>query len=559
MSDKKRVAIGYENFKEIIDKNIYYVDKTMLIYDLIENHGMVNLIMRPRRFGKTLNFSMLKYFFDVTEKDNAYIFDGLKISEYYDELKDYRNSYPVISLSMKGGKMNTYAEAVGNLCQAIRDEYNRFRFLLQGDTLSDEQKEYYKQILSYSSNGSAIFNQSIKQLSIFLNAYYGRKAIILIDEYDVPLENSYFRGFYDEMVGFIRSLFESALKTNDALEFAVLTGCLRVSKESIFTGLNNLETNSILDEQYAEYFGFEEREVKELLHYFDLDEKFDIIKRWYDGYMFGEKEVYNPWSVINYAKKLTLNKKKLPELAWANSSSNNIIRKLVESADEDTKQKLELLMNSGSIETILNETITYGDLDSKQENMWNFLFFTGYLRVKSIREVNERPMYTLVIPNKEIWTCYEEIIMQYFEVYRKEVDRNAILNSLLSRDTDGFAAQISSLLNKSISFYDRTESFYHGLIAGLIARSPYYRMESNRETGDGRCDIALYQEDRFDKAIIIEIKICDKNENLEAGCRRALKQIDDKHYSAEAEQRGYKDIIKYGVAFKGKLCGAVCE
>lgn len=367
MSEKKTVAVGYENFKEIMDKQLYYVDKTMLIYDIIKNRGKVNLITRPRRFGKTLNLSMLKYFFDVTEAESAYVFDGLKISERYDELKAHRNAYPVISLSMKGGKMDEFGEAIVNICREIQLQYKKYNFILESHKLSDGDKENYQRILQVDSvKDKGEYNQSLAQLSRYLEQYYGKKTVILIDEYDVPLENAYFCGFYEKMIGFIRSLFESALKTNDSLEFAVITGCLRVSKESIFTGLNNLATNSILSNAYAEYFGFEEYEVRDLLDYYDRGEYFAITKEWYDGYTFGSKDIYNPWSVMNYAKRLLIETDKYPRNEWVNTSSNSIIKKLVEEADADTKEVVERLIHGGSVRTRLDETVTYAELDKKK-------------------------------------------------------------------------------------------------------------------------------------------------------------------------------------------------
>lgn len=559
MQKKKRVAIGYEDFKRVIDGNFYYVDKSLFIRDIIEQGQIVNLITRPRRFGKTLNFSMLRYFFDVTEKDSAYMFDGLKISEYYDELKEYRNTHPVISLSMKGGKQPSFELALDSLCNEIRGQFSKYRHIAADERVEPRLREGFMTV--YSSKGAdlALFKESIKLLSECVEQYYGKRAIILIDEYDVPLENSYFRGFYDEMIGFIRSLFESALKTNASLEFAVITGCLRVSKESIFTGLNNLSVNSILNNRYAEYFGFEENEVKEMLEYFDAGEYFDITKEWYDGYQFGKTEVYNPWSVVNYVMRVLAESDKLPRAEWVNSSSNSIIRKLVETADEETKADIERLMNGGSIEAYLDETVTYADLDSKKTNMWNFLFFTGYLKTAGSRAVDETALYTLVIPNKEILHCYRKIIMNYFEKKRESVDRRALYTALLSGDAEGFARIITELLSAGISYHDRSESFYHGLISGLLANNPYYELRSNRESGDGRCDIMLYQQDKADKAIIMELKLCSGPEPVESACKRALKQINDRRYSAEAEHFGYKNIIKYGVAFKNKICGAICE
>lgn len=556
---KKRIPIGYEDFKQIIDGGFYYVDKTMLIYELLHNGGQNNLITRPRRFGKTLNFSMLRYFFDITEKDNAYLFDGLKISEHYNELKQYRNTHPVITLSLKCAKKGNYKGAVGSLCREIRAQFDKYSFILDSDKLTKVSRTEFNEILECSEADENLFNESIKLLCSCLKQYYGMNTIILIDEYDVPLEDAYFSGCYDEMVSFIRSLFESALKSNPALEFSVITGCLRISKESIFTGLNNLDVNSILSDTYSESFGFVQEEVDELMRYYGIEEKKPVMKKWYDGYLFGKTEVYNPWSVLNQTKIWARDSRAFAAAWWANTSSNNIIRTLVEQSDNETKALIERLINGGSIETYLKDTITYGDLTHGSENIWSFLFFTGYLRVKSARASGTKVLYSLVIPNLEIHDCYTDIIMRYFEEYKKDIDKDELFKALLNRDAIGFAEQITKLLSRTISFYDRTESFYHGLISGLLAGNAYYKVESNRETGSGRSDLVIYQKDRFINAIIIEFKVCRANEEIDAAAQRALCQIDEKDYAAEARNQGYKNIIKYGIAFKDKLCYAAVE
>ena len=558
--EKKTLPLGYEDFKEIIDEQLYFVDKTMFIRDIIRNKSKNNLITRPRRFGKTLNLSMLKYFFDITEKENAYLFDGLKVSEYYDELERYRNTHPVISLSMKCAKQPSFRNAVYNLCVEIRSQFRRHKYILKSDTVDMYDKNDFETMLSAEPDALR-FNESIKLLSSCLYQYYGTKVIILIDEYDVPLESAYFSGYYDEMVSFIRSLFESALKTNPALEFSVITGCLRISKESIFTGLNNLDVNTILSGLYSEYFGFLQAEVDELMSYYSITEKMPEMKRWYDGYMFGKTEVYNPWSVISQTKAWSLDRDAFAAAWWANSSSNNIIRTLVGKSDAETREALERLMNGDSIETHLSETVTYGDLTYGDENIWSFLFFTGYLKlnnvVKSGEETGEQAIYSLTIPNLEIKSCYREIIMQYFDRCKREVDREALLKALLDGDAEGFAEQISKLLKRSISFYDNKESFYHGLVSGLLTGAGDYKVESNRETGSGRSDLILYQQGRFINAVILEFKVCRENEEIDKAAKRALEQIDESGYAAELETRGYRNIIKYGVAFKNKLCYAV--
>lgn len=558
---KKRIPIGYEDFKQLIDSGFYYVDKSMFIYELLHSGGQNNLITRPRRFGKTLNFSMLKYFFDINEKDNAYLFDGLKISEYYEELAMYRNTHPVITLSLKCAKQGNYREALRGLKYEIQRQFINNKFILDTDKLADEYKDEYKKILSMDED--AVWSNSIQLLSICLKQYYGTKTIILIDEYDVPLEDAYFSGYYDEMVRFIRSLFESALKTNSALEFSVITGCLRISKESIFTGLNNLAVNSILSNKYSESFGFVQSEVDELMRYYNIEEKSQLMKKWYDGYLFGKSEVYNPWSVLNQVKEWSEDKDISAIPWWTNTSSNNIIRTLVSQADNETKDIIENLIHGGNVETVLKETVTYGDLTENNENIWSFLFFTGYLKIKEIVKtgevIGEPTIYSLVIPNLEIKSCYTDIIIQYFEIYKKAINKDNLYKALLGRNAQDFAEQITDLLRKTISYYDSTESFYHGLISGLLSGNVYYKVESNRETGDGRSDLVLYQQDVAQNAVILEFKVCGKNETADDAAKRALKQINDRDYASKAREDGYKNIIKYGVAFKGKMCYAIVE
>lgn len=558
---KKRIPIGYEDFKQLIDSGFYYVDKSMLIYELLHSGGQNNLITRPRRFGKTLNFSMLKYFFDINEKNNAYLFDGLKISEHYEELDMYRNTHPVITLSLKCAKQGNYREALRGLKYEIQRQFINNKFILDSGKLADEYKDEYKKILSMDED--AVWSNSIQLLSICLKQYYGTKTIILIDEYDVPLEDAYFSGYYDEMVRFIRSLFESALKTNPALEFSVMTGCLRISKESIFTGLNNLAVNSILSNKYSERFGFVQSEVDELMEYYNIEEKSQLMKKWCDGYLFGKSEVYNPWSVLNQTKEWFDDKDIWAMPWWANTSSNNIIRTLIGQADDETKGVIENLIHGGSVETVLKETVTYGDLTENNENIWSFLFFTGYLKIKEIVKTGELTgeptIYSLVIPNLEIKSCYTDIIIQYFEIYKKAINKDNLYKALLGRNAQDFAEQITDLLRKTISFYDSTESFYHGLISGLLSGNVYYKVESNRETGDGRSDLVLYQQDVAQNAVILEFKVCGKNETADEAAKRALKQINDRDYASKAREDGYKNIIKYGVAFKGKMCYAIVE
>ena len=559
---KKRIPIGYEDFKQLMDGQFYYVDKSMIIYELLHRGGQNNLITRPRRFGKTLNFSMLRYFFDITEKENAYLFDDLKISKYYDKLSMYRNTHPVITLSLKCAKRGNYNWAILSLREEIQEQFIKYRYVWESEKVDENKRAQVREVMKPDSNAELLSN-SIKLLCSCLKQYYGVNTIILIDEYDVPLEDAYFSGYYDEMAGFIRALFESSLKTNPALEFSVITGCLRISKESIFTGLNNLEVNSILSKTYSEMFGFVQEEVDQLMDYYEIEDKKDIMKKWYDGYLFGNTEVYNPWSVLNQVKAWDVDKNDFAKAWWANTSSNSIIRTLIGQSNDETKNIIERLIHGGSVETEIRETVTYGDLLNTNENIWSFLFFTGYLKIEKVvsngEAVGEPSVYSFVIPNLEIKSCYKEIIIEYFRQYKREVDKNELYKSLLSKDADGFAKQITDLLSKSISYYDSTEQFYHGLISGLLSGNIYYEVESNRESGNGRYDLILYQKDVAQNAVILEFKVCRKNEKAKDAAERALKQINDKKYDTEAKKQGYTNIIKYGVSFSGKMCYAVAE
>ena len=557
---KKRIPIGYEDFKQLMDGHFYYVDKSMLIYELLHCGGQNNLVTRPRRFGKTLNFSMLRYFFDITEKENAYLFDNLKISEYYEELAAYRNTHPVITLSLKCAKRGSFNGAIFSLRNEIKSQFRKYKFIWESDRVEDDLKKQANEVMDLNS-GSEVLGESIRLLCLCLKQYYGMNTIILIDEYDVPLEDAYFSGYYDEMAGFIRALFESALKTNPALEFSVITGCLRISKESIFTGLNNLDVNSILSDTYSEMFGFVQSEINDLMKYYEIEDKSEKMKMWYDGYLFGNTEVYNPWSVLNQAKAWTIRNDAFAQAWWVNTSSNNIIKNLVSQSGENTRKIIEELIHGKSVETELRETITYGDLMDANENIWSFLFFTGYLKIQKVTKTAEDkpPVYSLVIPNLEIKNCYTDIIIQYFNQYKSAVKRDDLYKALLNRDADGFAGQITELLSRSFSYYDNTEQFYHGLISGLLSGNIYYEEVSNRESGSGRYDLILYQQDEAQNAVILEFKVCGKNEKAKAAAERALKQINDRGYDTEAKNQGYKRIIKYGIAFKGKMCYAVVE
>ena len=563
MSDtrKKQIAIGVEDFKKIIDKDGYFVDKTLMIQSLIESQAMVTLFMRPRRFGKTLNQFMIRRFFEDERTrsgeriDNGYLFDGLKVTACGEEVLQHQQQYPVIFLSLKSAKQPNFEEAYKKICRALAEEFRRHQYLLEGNSLADDQKIMFQKIMAEQADYSA-YNDALKFLSECLWQYHGKNTIILIDEYDVPLENAYLEGFYDRMIQFIRSLFESALKTNPYLEKSVITGCLRISKESIFTGLNNLETDSVLHTRYADSFGFTEDEVKAMLAYYDLAAELPEVKRWYDGYLFNETEIYNPWSILKYVndRKDKVTKFALPY--WSNTSSNSIVREMVGEADEMAKADLETLINDGTIEKPVHEDITYGDIHQSQDNLWNFLFFTGYLKKISERkdESGETLYLTMAIPNTEIKTIYKNSIAYWFEQRMKETDRSPLKHALETGDCEAAEDFINRQLADTISYYDYAENFYHGFMAGLLVNIGGYRVKSNRESGNGRPDIVMTESKFRGRAMILELKISDTIQGMEKKCEEALTQMKEQKYESSLEGDGYQPILKYAICFFKKGC-----
>lgn len=561
---RKAIPIGIEFYKEMIDKDYYYVDKTWMIKELLDKKGKVNLFTRPRRFGKTLTQTMLKTYFEQEIDsegnivDNTRYFAGKKIMDAGEEYLAHMGQYPVIFLTLKSAKQPNYKLAYEVLTGDIRREFTRHRYVLKSDRLTDEQQQQFKRILSDDVT-EADYAVSLKILSECLYAYHKKNVIILLDEYDVPLENAYFAGFYDEMVGFIRSLFESSLKTNDYLEFAVVTGCLRISKESIFTGLNNLNVVSILSSNYAEYFGFVQPEVEEMFAYYGMSDRIEEARQWYDGYLFGETEVYNPWSIINYVNGIVDGGIPYPRPFWANTSSNSIVRELIAKADVTAKKEIEALMDSGTIEKPIHEDITYGEIDKTQDNLWNFLFFTGYLKAVSIRFEGIHVYLTLAIPNTEILYIYENSIKDWFREQVQVTDFSKMYEAILQGDAETFQDQIIAQLRRSISYYDTVEQFYHGFMLGILSPLKDYRVLSNREGGNGRTDITLTPVDLNMPAVILEFKCAKKLTELEAGCDEALKQIDDRNYMEEPVEEGCTHIIKYGICFYKKICKVKCR
>ena len=551
----KPLPIGVESFEELLTKGYYFVDKTLFIRALLNMKGEVNLFTRPCRFGKTLNMSMLRYFFELNE-DNRALFEGTKIMSAGEEYLKWMGQFPVISLSLKSMKQPTFELSLEMLKQAVAEEYGRHWKLVESDpNLSDAKRERYLRIRDWKGT-EADYASALKFLSECLYDCTGKKSVILIDEYDVPLENAYFAGFYGKMIALIRSLFESALKTNENLEFSVVTGCLRISRESIFTGLNNLKIMSITADAYAEYFGFTPDEVEEMLRFYDLDKNLKTVRQWYDGYQFGSTEVYNPWSVINYVDSCRMNKDAFARPYWSNTSSNSIVRTLVEKADMSAKQEIEALIEGKTITKPIHEDITYEDMDSTQDNLWNFLFFTGYLKKIRERQEGETIYMEMAIPNSEVRYVYKNTVLRWFEEKTDKKELSPLYESILNGNTEKMAEILSENLMETISFYDYQESYYHGFLAGMLKNIGNYIVLSNRESGNGRPDILLKYPSVRGKAVIIEIKVSKTYQELEKKCDEALRQIEEQRYEEELRQEGYQNIMKYGVAFYRKECMA---
>ena len=546
------LPIGVDNFEKLRDRGYYYVDKTLFIKDLIDMHGEVNLFTRPRRFGKTLNMSMLRYFYEISDEDRSRLFAGTKIMDAGEKYIEEMGQYPVISLSLKSMKQASYKSAFYCLKEDISREFNRHRNLSEGIETEEIRLKYHRFAAGTAEDDEYL--TALKFLSECLYFFYGRKTVILIDEYDVPLENAYFNGFYDRMVVLIRSLFESALKTNDTLEFAVVTGCLRISKESIFTGLNNLNVVSIMDTTYAEHFGFTQSEVDQILKHYGLEKNHSAVKTWYDGYQFGDTEVYNPWSVISYVNSCYKDKNALPKPYWSNTSSNSIVRTLVERADLSVKQEIEALIEGKTITKPIHEDITYDDMDSTQDNLWNFLFFTGYLKKISEHQDGEEILVEMAIPNSEVRYIYKNTVLRWFEEKTKKKELSPLYESILDGDREKMAEILSENLMETISFYDYQESYYHGFLAGMLKNIGNYIVLSNRESGNGRPDIVLKYPSVRGKAVILEIKVARTYQELESKCDEALRQIDEQKYEEALRQEGYSNILKYGIAFYRKEC-----
>lgn len=541
----KLLPTGIENFKTMIDKSAYYVDKTNFIENVLSEQ--VVLYTRPRRFGKTLNMSMLYYFFSIKERENSYLFDGLNISKNKDALK-VQNKYPTIFISLKEMKSLTFDAQISSFSNVIYELLEKNLEILSSDQLSDTTKDILKKLHNRSSSIEDL-KISLRVITNALYTYYQQKVIVLIDEYDVPLQAAYQNNHYEEMVEFLRSVFSSALKTNDALEKGVMTGCLRISKESIFTGLNNFTAYSVLNNISSEFFGFTELEVKQLLKDYNLSEKMDEVKEWYDGYQFGNKEIYNPWSTLMYVKNITQDVSFKPISFWANTSGNDIVVKYIQNGDKKLRKEFDVLMNGQSLVKYIKSELTYREMDNIN-NIYSFLLLTGYLKVIKDRGENQ---YELVIPNKEVYEIYKQSFMSYFEDYT-----TSRKGELYQEFVDGDAKKVNLLLNdillRSISYFDNQESFYHGFLVGLLND---YEVVSNRESGNGRFDVCVLPENILGTVVLIECKYSISEDDLIDDAKEGARQIVEQKYLEEPKFKKYEKAIGYGISFYKKQCYVV--
>ena len=541
----KLLPTGIENFKTMIDKSAYYVDKTNFIEDVLSEQ--VVLYTRPRRFGKTLNMSMLYYFFSINEKENSYLFDGLNISKNKDALK-YQNKYPTIFISLKEMKSLTFDAQISSFSNVIYELLDKNLEILSSDQLSDTTKD----ILNKLHNRSSCVEDLKISLRVITNAlytYYQQKVIVLIDEYDVPLQAAYQNNYYEEMVEFLRSVFSSALKTNDALEKGVMTGCLRISKESIFTGLNNFTAYSVLNNISSESFGFTESEVKQLLKDYSLSEKMDEVKEWYDGYQFGNNEIYNPWSTLMYVKNITQDVSFKPISFWANTSGNDLVVKYIQNGDKKLRKEFDLLMNGQSLIKYIKPELTYREMDNIN-NIYSFLLLTGYLKVIKDRGENQ---YELVIPNKEVYEIYKQSFMSYFEDYTTS-KKNELYQELVDGDAKKVNLLLNDILLRSISYFDNQESFYHGFLVGLLND---YEVVSNKESGNGRFDVCVLPENILGTIVLIECKHSISEDDLIDDAKEGARQIVEQKYLEEHKFKKYENVIGYGISFYKKQCYVV--
>lgn len=558
-----KLPIGLDSFEKIRTNDFYYVDKTLFIKELLENWGEVNQFTRPRRFGKSLNMSMLQSFFEVGS-DPA-LFDGLKISREKELCANYQGKFPVISISLKSVDGRSFSSASAALRTVIGNEAMRFQFLKESEKLSEEEKEAYRRLIQIGSGEGGLYAMteevaavSLKVLSQLLAKHCGQKAILLVDEYDVPLDKAFQAGYYEEMVDLIRNLLGNVLKTNDSLFFAVLTGCLRISKESIFTGLNNLKVHTISDVRYDEFFGFTDADVEELLEYYGTSAYKEAVRSWYDGYRFGDTDVYCPWDVINYCDELLADPSALPKNYWANTSGNDLIRRLLRQSNQSVKGEMEELLGGGQVTKQVKQELTYREIDESNENLWSVLYATGYLTGKQVGQA-DADLFQLWIPNGEIRKLFADLVEEWFqETARADSARiNRFCAAFPAADVAAIQEMLQDYLWDSISVRDtavrknQKENFYHGMLLGLLRSQGNWVVKSNAETGEGYSDITVQTPDRV--GIVIELKYAEDG-NLESSCKAALAQIEDRKYGEGLKRRGVKKLLQYGIAFYEKEC-----
>ena len=558
--ERKKLPVGIDSFEKLRREAFYYVDKTGLIIDLLNNWGEVNLFTRPRRFGKTLNMSMLKSFFEIGA--DRTLFDGLAISKETTLCEAYMGKFPVVFVSLKGVDGLTFEDAYGMLRRILRSEFSRLGFLKQSERIAEDDKRPFERFLKEQDTMDDV-QESLKMLSSLLYQHYGQKAILLIDEYDVPLDKAFQHGYYKEMVALIRSLFGQALKTNDYLQFAVLTGCLRVSKESIFTGLNNFKVLSITDSRFDEHFGFTDAEVKTLLDDYNLTAHYGETREWYDGYRFGSVDVYCPWDVINHVDRLCGEPNAEPQAYWINTSGNDLVKRFVDKADKTTQGEIERLIAGEAIEKAVRLELTYNEIDNSIDNLWSVLFTTGYLTQTGKAE---RSVYKLIIPNREVREVFILQIQEWFKetVVQDEKPMQAFCKAFLDGNAEEIQKRLTVILGKMISILDtkakdeQKENFYHGLLLGLLRSEPNWLILSNAESGDGFSDILIEPEDP-DTGIVIEIKYSPTLAGMESACVTALEQIKSKRYDERLRNEGRENVTAFGIAFCKKRCRVVFE
>ena len=555
---QKKLPIGIENFEDMIKENYYYVDKTGLLKQLLNEHGLVNIFTRPRRFGKSLNMSMLKYFFEIGN-DQA-IFEGLEISKDKELCDQYQGKFPVISVSLKGAKAGNYEDAKAMMKYIMAAESRRLYDRMSGDKLSEKQKEQMKSLMSDNMKDTELMT-ALWILSSILKEYYGKKVIILIDEYDVPLDKAFENNYYNEMIILLRNMLKQSLKTNDNLYMAVLTGCLRIARESIFTGLNNFNIFSITDQYFDEYFGFTDKEVKEILQYYKVPEAFEQTKKWYDGYRFGNTDIYCPWDVINHCRALKVEPDATPQPYWINTSGNYIVKRFIEKANQQTRREIEQLIEGKAIQKEIRLELTYNELDITIENLWSVLFATGYLTQQGKPQGRT---YSLIIPNESIRQIFIEQIQEWFkETTRKDENRlKDFCKAFEEGNAEAIEEQFNNYLMKTISIRDtfttKKENFYHGVLLGLLSYDPDWYITSNQESGDGYSDIMIEAE-QARIGIIIEVKYAENIKTLDKACQKALKQIKEKNYDQKLEEEGYETILNYGIACYKKRCKVLVD